>query len=127
MEYDNTNSGAGFSPRPEQNMILTGKLNLRGEDMNIVLVKDTDHKGQPIIGVFKRVGVLFANDQKKSEKDTDYSGPVEDMRLAAWKNTSKDGKSFLSMKASEKQNGSAPAPVAQQTETAEVIDDVIPF
>jgi hypothetical protein len=127
MEYDNTNRGAGFAPRPEQNMILTGKLNLRGDDMNVVLVKDTDHKGQPIIGVFKRVGVLFANDKKNGDNDPDYSGPIEDMRLAAWKNTSKEGHNFLSMKASEKQQQSdAPQP-QPQTATAEAIDDVVPF
>ena len=127
MEYDNTNKGAGFTPRPEQHMVLTGKLNLHGDNMNVVLVKDTDHEDTPIIGVFKRVGVLYANKQKKSDNDPDYTGPIENMRLAAWKNESKEGHKFLSMKASEKQQRSdAPQP-QPQTETTEGIDDAIPF
>lgn len=126
MEYDNTNRGAAFPPRPEQIMILTGKMNMRGDDMNVVLVKDTDHKGQPIIGVYERVGVLYANDEKTGDRDPDYKGPCKGMRTAAWKETSKDGLKYLSTKFSEKPDGQVQQPI-QQTETAEAIDDAISF
>ena len=125
MEYDNTNRGAAFPPRPEQNMILTGKMNVRGVDSQVVMVKDTDHKGNPIIGVFERVGVLYPNQDKSGEKDPDYTGPLKEMRAAAWKETSKDGLSYLSTKFSEKQTPSQ-QPTQQPAVTQEV-DDVIPF
>lgn len=126
MEYDNTNKGAAFTPRPEQNMILTGKMNIDGSDMNVVLVKDTDHNGNPIIGVFERVGVLFANDAKEAgDNKPDYTGPIKDKRLSAWKNTSKDDKPFLSMTAQEKRQQMSDAQVSPQT--TQVVDDVIPF
>lgn len=125
MEYNNTNRGAAFPPRPEQNMILTGKMNVRGVDSQVVMVKDTDHKGNPIIGVFERVGVLYSNEDKSGEKDPDYTGPIKDMRAAAWKETSKDGLSYLSTKFTEK-----PTPSQQPTQQPAVtqeVDDVISF
>lgn len=126
MEYDNTNRGAAFPPRPEQNMILTGKMNVEGTEGQVVMVKDTDHKGKPIIGIFERVGVLYPNEDKSGEKDPDYKGPVKNMRGAAWKETSKDGLSYLSMKVSEKQASGSRQP-AQQPAVTEEQDDVIPF
>lgn len=130
MEYDNTNRGAAFPPRPEQNMILTGKMNMRGDDMQVVLVKDTDHKGKPIIGVYERVGVLYANEEKAGDKEPDYKGPFKDMRAAAWKETSKDGLNYLSTKFSEKQptgNFQQAQQPTQQPAVTEEVDDVIPF
>ncbi|MAB40267.1 MAG: hypothetical protein CL525_14385 [Aequorivita sp.] len=124
MEYDNTNKGAAFPPRPEQAMILTGKINLRGEDNPVVLVKDTDHTGKPIIGVYKRAGVLFPNDKKEEgDNQPEYKGPIEDMRMSAWKNISKDGMQFMSITAQEKMQQTAQAQPTQQQET----EDVIPF
>jgi hypothetical protein len=126
MEYDNTNRGAAFPPRPEQNMILTGKMNMRGDDMQVVLIKDTDHKGEPMIGVYERVGLLYKNKEKVKDNGPDYTGPFKDMRAAAWKEQSKDGLDYLSMKVSEKQASGSKQP-AQQPVVTEEVDDVIPF
>lgn len=127
MEYDNTNKGAAFPPRPEQAMILTGKMNLRGEDSPVVLVKDTDHKGQTIIGVYKRTGVLFPNDNKvEGDNQPEYKGPIEDMRMSAWKNISKDGLQFMSITAQEKLNQPMGQRIDKELQKQEV-EDVVPF
>ena len=126
MEYDNTNRGAAFPPRPEQNMILTGKMNVEGTDGQVVMVKDTDHKGEPIIGIYERVGLLYPNKDKSGKNDPDYTGPIKDMRVAGWKEKSKDGLDYLSMKVSEKPASGSRQP-AQQPAVTEELDDVISF
>lgn len=124
MEYDNTNKGAAFPPREGQSMILTGKVNLRGEDSPVVLVKETDHKGNTIIGIYKRAGVLFPNENKEEgDNQPEYKGPIEDMRISAWKNISKDGMQFMSMTAQEKMQQQPQQQPVQQQGT----EDVIPF
>ena len=126
MEYDNTNRGAAFPPRPEQNMILTGKMNVEGTDGQVVMVKDTDHKGEPIIGIYERVGLLYPNKDKSGKNDPDYKGPFKHIRVAGWKEKSKDGLDYLSMKVSEKPASSSRQP-AQQPAVTEELDDVISF
>lgn len=122
-DYDNTNKGAAFPPFDTQQMILQGKINMEGEDFNIVLVRDQTKSGKTIIGVYQRVGTLFQND-KSAENQPDYTGPVElrmfnaEKRIAAWKKM-KDGRPYLTMSVSEKQ--------MKQDDNAGVVDDTIPF
>lgn len=122
-DYDNTNRGAAFPPFPTQQMILQGKLNMEGEDSNVVLIKDETKSGKTIIGVYQRVGTLFQND-KSAENQPDYTGPVElrmfnaEKRIAAWKKM-KDGRPYLTMSVSEKQ--------VKQDDNAGLVDDTIPF
>lgn len=124
-DYDNTNRGAAFPPFDTQQMILQGKINMEGEDGNIVLVKDQTRTGKTVIGVYQRVGTLFQND-KQSENQPDYTGPVElryfnaEKRLAAWKKM-KDGRPYLTMSVSDKREGQ------EQPSNAGVVDDSIPF
>lgn len=122
-DYDNTNKGAAFPPFESQQMILQGKVNMEGEDSNIVLVRDTTKTGKTIIGVYQRVGTLFQND-KTAENQPDYTGPVElrmfnaEKRIAAWKKM-KDGRPYLTMSVSDKQ--------VKQDDNAGLVDDNIPF
>lgn len=122
-DYDNTNKGVAFPPFDTQQMILQGKINMEGEDSNIVLVRDTTKSGKTVIGVYQRVGTLFQND-KNAENQPDYTGPVElrmfnaEKRIAAWKKM-KDGRPYLTMSVSEKQ--------MKQDGNAGLVDDGIPF
>jgi len=127
MEYDNTNTGAAFKPFEEQKFILQGKLNMNGNDLRIALIKTKTKDGREIIEVYTKSGVLFSNN-KTSENQPDYSGPVEmqhvvgEMRVAAWKKA-KDGSPYLSFQASSDQDkGAASAPAASGLD-----DDNIPF
>ena len=121
-DYDNTNRGAVFPPFAQQQMILQGKLNHDGADLGIVLVRDETKNGKVIIGVYQKVGVLFQN-EKTSENQPDYTGTLErgipDKRLAAWKKL-KDGKPYMTLSVSERQQGSEVQPDTK-------IDDSIPF
>ena len=58
-------------------------------------------------------GSLWKNDRKEKETQPDYTGKINIggtvMRLGAWKNTTNDGKTYLSIKLSEfqEQKGSS--------------------
>lgn len=70
-------------------------------------------------------GTLFPNTDKKSDKSPDYSGSVKiegkEYALAGWKKTSKNGRVFLSIKATFK-DVDRPQPARQAP-----LDDDLPF
>lgn len=105
-DYDNTNRGAAFAPFEQQRLILQGKVNVSGNDLKVVLVKDQTQGGTNLIEVYQKVGVLFDNDKKGNENAPDYSGPLEigQKRIAAWRKE-KDGKPYMSISVSDAQQG----------------------
>lgn len=125
-EYDNTNRGAAFPPLESQAMILTGKIDVDGENNPIVMVKDTDRNGQAVISVYKRMGVLYENENATPEnKQPKYKGPASGgKRLSAWKQSGNNG-DFLSLRIENAQpKQEAPASMSPATEA---MDDEMPF
>ena len=126
-EYDNTNTGAAFKPFDGMKLILQGKVNLEGNDRDIVLVTDTTKSGKKIIKAYQKLGVMFENDSD-NERAPNYSGSLDDyttnkeMQLAGWKRE-KDGNPYISIKISEKM--SQTPNVNQSLE--ETLGDDIPF
>jgi len=126
-EYDNTNTGAAFKPFDGMKLILQGKVNLEGNDRDIVLVTDTTKSGKKIIKAYQKLGVMFENDSD-NEKAPNYSGSLDDyttnkeMQLAGWKRE-KDGNPYISMKISEKYSDT---PNVNQS-LEETLGDDIPF
>jgi len=125
-DYDNTNRGAAFAPFEQQRLILQGKVNVSGNDIKVVLVKDQTQSGTNLIEVYQKVGVLFDNDKKGNENAPDYSGPLEigRKRIAAWRKE-KDGKPYMSISVSD----ALPADsvrAAQQQQQVDLADE-IPF
>ena len=127
-DYDNTNSGVTFPPYEDQHFILQGKVDVEGSEGRIVVMKEKlSRDGEPILVLYQRCGVLFANDKKGVEKAPDYSGPLDmhpNHRIAAWRGE-KDGKNYLSLKVSEKQNPDAAAP--DTSTPVKQMEDEIPF
>jgi uncharacterized protein (DUF736 family) len=64
--------------------------------------------------------VLFVNDNKKTDKHPDYTGygnrNGKKVNLAAWKRTTKDGKTFLSGKFNDPIEKSEKKPAEKKTE-----------
>ena len=92
-EYDNTNTGAGFAPYPDQKFILSGKMNLGGNERKIVMMAGTTKNGKNIIEVYQRCSIMF-EDTEASDGKPNYSGPLDDytitetkdkMRMAGWR------------------------------------------
>lgn len=77
----------------------------------------------------KNSGVLFVNNDKKTEKSPDYSGTIniegKDYKLVGWKRDSKNGKKFLSLVIDDFKP-KAQQPV-KEVELADVNLDELPF
>lgn len=120
-EYDNTDKGAAFKPFDQQKLILQGKINDAGTERKIVLIKDQTKAGKQLIEVFEKVGTLFVNEKKESENAPDYTGPLNNRRLAAWKRI-KDGNPYMTFGLSDqRQQDNAPPP------RNDLEDDLAPF
>ena len=129
-EYDNTNKGAVFQPfSSDDKLMLTGKLDMEGQEHKLAVVKEKTKNGKTILKVYTEFCALFENDSV-SEGAPKYSGSLNErfnkdkpMRLAAWKRQTKDGKNMLSLQVSEKlskQNSTT-------TNDSLPIDDEVPF
>ena len=129
-EYDNTNKGAVFPPfSSDDKLMLTGKLDMEGQEHKLAVVKEKTKNGKIILKVYTEFCALFENDSA-TEGAPKYSGALNErfnkdkpMRLAAWKRQTKDGKNMLSLQVSEKlskQNSTT-------TNDSLPIDDEIPF
>jgi len=127
-EYDNTNSGVVYQPYEDQQFAGAGKLNIEGTDHKIITIKESLSKGgDPVRVVYARLGVLFNNDQKGNEKAPQFSGPIDthpNLRMAAWVKE-KDGKHYMSLNVSEKQQTAAAE--TPQSAPIQQTDDEIPF
>ena len=126
-EYDNKNTGIVGKPWPEQQLILTGKLNVMGDDMQAVIVTAESRDGSKRLEVYQKIGVLFKN-SNENEKSPDYSGPLDglhqDWQIAGWRGE-KDGRKFMSLKVSEKMKQQESEP--QQEAASQEDEDDIPF
>jgi len=117
-KYDETNKGAAFTPFPSQQMILAGKINVKGKESKTVLVKDATKDGRPIIEIYQRLAIMFENDKANNANAPDYSGPIdENLKVAGWRR-SKDGKPYMSLSVSSK---------GQKQSSNSWPDDDIPF
>lgn len=101
QQYDDTNRGALFPPRDNNVLVGQGKLNNNGNEEYHVIVKATLPSGKVIREVYKKVGVLFENDNQ-NPKAPHLSGDYEDRRLAIWFATSQSGKDYMDAKIGDK-------------------------
>ena len=123
--YDNTDSGAVFPPRDNHKMILTGKANNDGRESQMVVTMSVLPDGRKIMDVYEKVGTLFENDKGDNTNAPDYTGPIGNRRIAAWKKT-KDDMAYMSLSFSDKKQGGGNGNSYQQANTNR-IDDSIPF
>jgi hypothetical protein len=125
QQYDDTNSGVMFQPHVDQEFIGQGKINIEGQENRMIVIREKLSKdGLPTLVMYQRMGVLF-NNESDNEAAPAYSGPLDqhpNLRVAAWRGE-KEGRTYLSMRVSEKQaaNDNAPSSATQQ------VEDDIPF
>lgn len=120
--YDNTDSGAVFPPRDNHKMILTGKANNDGRESQMVITLSTLPDGRRIMDIYEKVGTLFENDKGENANAPDYTGPVGNRRVAAWKKQ-KDDMAYMSLSFSDKKQGASNGSYQQ----ANTNRDEIPF
>jgi len=120
--YDNTDSGAVFPPRDNHKMILTGKANNDGQESQMVITLSTLPDGRKIMDIYQKVGTLFQNDKGENANAPDYTGPIGNRRVAAWKKQ-KDDMAYMSLSFSDKKQGSNNGTEAH----TKPVDETIPF
>ncbi len=133
-DYDNTNKGAAFAPRPNQKFVLSGPLNIEGVEKQCVYITDTTKTGKRVMRLYQELGIMFEN-ESDNERAPNYSGIIQDhlkeeMKIAAWKRQQENtGNNYLSITVSEKQNsgGYQASNNKQQDSTGKQMEDEIPF
>lgn len=127
-EYDNTNQGAVF-PASNEKLIRSGKLNIEGIEERVTIVQVTTKTGKTVFEVYKKVGAVFINDNKRDEKDADMSGTVNfgnpkgDYMMWGRKRESKGGVPFTSLTIAPKGDGAK----GSTSPSEKVDDEEIPF
>ena len=109
-QYDDTNRGALFPPRnkpdssePNTRVILTGEINDNGQKKRVAAVMVTTRDGKDIIDLYEKVGTLYQNNDKKTDKHPDYSGPFGNRRVSVWTKQAKEtGLNYMSLSLSDK-------------------------
>lgn len=129
-EYDNTNRGAGFPPYDEEKMVLTGKINVDGLDVDVMYVAGTTKSGQRVLRIYQKMGIMFEQEDTTNGKPN-YSGPldntgafIENKKIAAWKKTTEAGLNMISLQVTDR---TQVTPKDTETQSERTIDDVIPF
>ena len=132
MDYDNTDRGSFFKPRADESLLVQGKLNSKGDEHRIVIIKASLPDGGTARDVYAKIGTMYENDKSLNEKSPDFSGPVqlpnqEKRRIACWKTVSNDGNTkFLSARIGDRTPRIGEDTVTINNDDTEVIDE-IPF
>ena len=132
MDYDTTDRGSFFKPRADESLLVQGKLNSKGDEHRIVIIKASLPDGGTARDVYAKIGTMYENDKSLNEKSPDFSGPVqlpnqEKRRIACWKTVSNDGNTkFLSARIGDKTPRVGEDTVTINNDDTEVIDE-IPF
>ena len=132
MDYDNTDRGSFFKPRADESLLVQGKLNSKGDEHRIVIIKASLPDGGTARDVYAKIGTMYENDKSLNEKSPDFSGPVqlpnqEKRRIACWRTVSKDGDTkFLSARIGDRTPRVGEETVTINNDDTEVIDE-IPF
>ena len=124
-QYDDTDRGAAFPPRENQQMILSGPINDNGEDSRVAVVKSMLPDGRVIFDLYQKVGTLFDNESEKPNAPH-FTGPWKGRRVAAWKAQKDDGSKYMQLRLSDRMAKEQPA-VHETEATPLPADDDIPF
>tara|TARA_R110000823_G_scaffold29993_1_gene86348 strand:+ start:1067 stop:1495 length:429 start_codon:yes stop_codon:yes gene_type:complete len=142
MDYDNTNSGIGFQPFSDQKLILQGKLDVNSTEHKFAYVSCENKDGSKRVDVYRKLGAIFPNKKEGNENKPDYTGKIEntaldttsvkEYRLAGWRKTNDEGKSFMTFAVSETLTDNAtPALESERDvlaeETVALTEDEVPF
>ena len=130
-EYDNTNSGVMF-PAGQMEVFRQGKVDIEGEDHEMVICKKITPKGKTVYEVFRKVGAVWPVTEKKSENSPDMSGEVDtshgEYKMFGRKKVSKNGTPMTTNSlapAEERPPSHTKVPVIADTPDLDDID--IPF
>tara|TARA_R100001530_G_scaffold125943_1_gene94619 strand:+ start:1992 stop:2387 length:396 start_codon:yes stop_codon:yes gene_type:complete len=128
-EYDNTNSGAMFSPS-DIDIIRQGMVDIEGEKNHMLIVKNKSREGDSYYNMYKQVGKIYETDKKK-ETDSDMDGSMQtakgDYKFWLRKKTSQKGVEFTSVSLAPKRTNGSQAVDNKEKDKSSDLNDEIPF
>lgn len=130
-EHDNTNRGALF-PTGDMTLIRCGQAHFGEIEQRLAVIKVITKSGKTVFEVYQKIGAVFANTEKKTEKSPDMSGTVTyeglEWKMAGWKEESKQGLQYTSIALTPPEVEDPPDDQAPATGGGGDIDDSdIPF
>jgi len=131
-EYDNTNTGAMFNAE-HMKVIRQGPLDVEGNERSFCICQTQTKTGKVVFEVYEKVGAIFTNDRKRTDKDPDMSGTVTldgvDYMMFGRKRQSKAGVPFTGVNITVKEELPGPGAAANEPAPADGDDfnDDIPF
>jgi len=130
-DYDNTNTGAMFNAE-HMKIIRQGPLNVEGNERYFTICQTQTKTGKTVFEVYEKVGAIFANERKKTDKDPDMSGTVNldgfDYMMFGRKRQSKSGVPFTGVNIAVKEDRSdGNEPMSPNVQSDEDFNDDIPF
>lgn len=125
--YDDTNTAVVYKPRDSEQLLSTGKVNIDGEEIRILILKTTLPDGKIIRDVYSKDGSLFEN-QDNGNNNPLFSGPFKHLRLAFWLKKNEKYGSFLSGVVEPPRDApKKEEPPKQNNDSKDDLDDDIPF
>jgi len=129
-DYDNTNTGAMFNAE-HMKIIRQGPLNVEGNERYFTICQTQTKTGKTVFEVYEKVGAIFANERKKTDKDPDMSGTVNldgfDYMMFGRKRQSKAGVPFTGINIAVKEDREGRGSTSEASVPAEDFNDDIPF
>ncbi len=129
-DYDNTNRGALF-PTADRALIRQGQVHFGPTAEDIAVVKATTKTGKTIFEVYQKIGAVFANIDKKTEKAPDMSGKVSysgvEYQMAGWAQTSQNGLKYTSVAVTPPEDQPEQQEGPSEEDRYGDLDDEIPF
>jgi uncharacterized protein (DUF736 family) len=125
-DYDNLNRGALF-PTGDKKLVRQGQIHFGETPEDIAIIQVTTKTGKTVFEVYKKIGAVFANTNKTSDKAPDMSGTIAygglDYQMAGWKYTSKNGLPYTSVSVTPPENKAD----NNEGQFADDLDSEIPF
>jgi uncharacterized protein (DUF736 family) len=127
-EHNDTNRGALF-PTGDQKLLRNGPVHFEQEEEKLAVIQVVTQSGKTVFEVYQKIGAVFANTDKKQENSPDMSGTVTyeglDWKMAGWKEESKQGLQYTSVKLTPPEVDDPPA--EGEPAGGNDLDDEIPF
>lgn len=82
-QYDDTNRGAMYKPRTDQQLRAIGKIDNNGVEEQYAFIRQETKDGQEYYNVFKNVGTIYVEDSVNPDAPN-YKGYFEERRISMW-------------------------------------------
>ena len=132
-EYEQKDNSGALFPANNVRVLRQGTAMVNGFDCDMIVTETKTKDGRQMFDTYMKVGGFFPNKYKEEgDNKPDVTAPVningEKMRLAGWKNVSKNGMPYVKLSFKPADEDATPVSQPQQSAPSnDLPDDDIPF